>query len=189
MSIPPWASRSHTTPAESEWRDALATIESQELDITLNVASDYGSFFKAVAREPVVRLLIAAMFYSGDAREQALGRLHDLAHLDVDSRYQNPYDTAMAILLWATYFTAPRHVYSLANTIDRTHRTWYSRKLAGHIINPAPNSSGNGPQQGPQPGLPQSSTQALPGTFDVWPKETYCTYQGSFSWASGTAGP
>ena len=187
MSIPNWGNLPDTSPTESEWRAALAAIESQELDISLNVVSDYASFFRAVSRESAIRVLVNAMLASGDAQEEAIGRLHDLARLDVDTRYQNPCDTALAILLWATYFTAPYHVYNAANAVHGSRMTWYSRKFAGHVMNPAPNSSGNVPAH--REGRPDFNSQATPGTFDVWPKETSSVYSAPLRWDAGTAGP
>ena len=179
-SVHTWGTRQPATPTENEWRKALDTIESQDLDIRLNVVSDFGAFFKAVSREPAARLLVSAMLASGDVREEVLGHLNDLAHLDVDPRYQHPYDTAMAILVWATYYTAPHQAYRAASAIERTARTWYSRKLAGRLMNPAPNGTGNMPDHPEQPKVP---------VFDVWPRETSHVYTGPLRLAAGTAGP
>ena len=180
-SVRTWGARRPTTPTELEWREALDTVEGQEFDIRLNIASDYGTFFKAASSEPAVRLLVSAMLTSGDAREEVLGRIDDLAHLDVDPRYQHPYDTAMAILVWATYFTAPLHAYRAASAIERTPRTWYSRKLASRIINPAPNGTGNDREaMGRRTGAP---------VVDVWPMETSTLYSGPLHLSAGTAGP
>ena len=188
MSIPAWGLRSRTTPTESDWEEALATIESQDLDVRLTVVSDAGSFFKAARNEPAVRALVHAMIGSGVALEHALGHLHDLARLDVDSRYHNPHDTAMAILLWAAYFTAPDQSYSAASAIAHTRNTWYSRRLAERILNPTATRTGNAPQDS-QPTTRNYATRAQPGAFDVWPKDTSGTYTGRASLAAGTAAP
>ena len=118
------------------------------------------------------------MLISGDAREDVLGRIDDLARLDVDPRYQHPYDTAMAILVWATYYTAPLQAHRAASTIEHTPRTWYSRRLADRIINPAPNGTGNDREV---PGRPKAPV------VDVWPKETSTVYSGPLRLSAGTA--
>ena len=179
-SVRTWGAHPPTTPTEHEWREALDTVEGQEFDIRLNIASDYGTFFKAASREPAVRLLVSAMLTSGDAREEVLGRIDDLARLDVDPRYQHPYDTAMAILVWATYYTAPLQVNRAASAIEHTPRTWYSRKLASRIINPSPNGTGNDRE------APGRSTAPV---VDVWPKETSTVYSGPLRLSTGTARP
>jgi len=125
------------------WTQALKEIESPEFDVTLNVVSSLGAFFKAAAKEPAALTLYATMRTSGEAREDVLGRIHDLSQLEVDRRYENPNDTALAILLWATNFAAPELVQMAADLVDRAPQCWYAKKLARRILMPPPVATGN----------------------------------------------
>jgi hypothetical protein len=115
--------------------------------------SGYRAFFKAVSKEPSVRTLLKAMQTSGEAVEHVLGRIHDLSLLEIDRRYENPNDTALAILLWVTSFTSSDYAQLAADLVNRAPQCWYARKLARRILVPPPVSSGdswvNGPRVGP----------------------------------------
>ena len=101
------------------------------------------AFFAAAAKEPAALTLYGTMRTSGEAREEVVGRIHDLSQLEVDRRYENPNDTALAILLWLTNFAAPEFVQMAADLVDRAPQCWYAKKLARRILMPAPVATGN----------------------------------------------
>jgi hypothetical protein len=125
------------------WTQALKEIESPEFDVTLNVVSNMRAFFAAAAKEPAALTLYGTMRTSGEAREEVLGRIHDLSQLEVDRRYENPNDTALAILLWVTNFAAPEFVQMAADLVDRAPQCWYAKKLARRILVPPLVATGN----------------------------------------------
>lgn len=125
------------------WIQAIKEIESPEFDVTLNVVSSMRAFFAAAAKEPAALTLYDTMRTSGEAREDVLGRIHDLSQLEVDRRYENPNDTALAILLWVTNFAAPEFVQMAADLVDRAPQCWYAKKLARRILMPPPVATGN----------------------------------------------
>lgn len=134
--------RPTSIPTEKEWREALAEIEGPYLNYALNVVSSYRHFFKAVAQEPAARKLYSAMLALGEAREEVLGRLQDLAALEIDRRYEHPKDTALAVLLWLIYFSSPEYQLMAADIVDRAPQCWYAKKLARAILTPSPIASG-----------------------------------------------
>jgi len=83
------------------------------------------------------------MLTSGEAHEEVLGRIHGLSRLAVDRRYENPNDTALAVLLWLTMFAAPDYVQIVADVVDRAPQCWYAKKLANRILTPPPVASAN----------------------------------------------
>lgn len=125
------------------WEEALSEIESYEFNARLNVVSSMPAFFRAAAQEPAVLELYGRMPESGDVREEALGRIHDLSRLEVDRRYENPNDTPLAILLWLTWFAAPDFAGIAADIVDRAPQCWYAKKLARRILVPPSVASGN----------------------------------------------
>ena len=124
-------------------RDALIEIESGEFDARVNVVSGLGLFFKAARQEPAVVDLFRELASSGSSCEDVLGKIHDLSNLSVDSRYENPKDSAIAILLWSLTYAQPEYSVLAAHYADRAGQTWYTRKLAHALIEPIPNSSGD----------------------------------------------
>jgi len=125
------------------WQEALSEIESYEFNARLNVVSSMPAFFRAATNEPAVLELYSCMPESGDVREEALGRIHDLSRLEVDRRYENPNDTPLAILLWLTWFAAPDYADIAADLVDRAPQCWYAKKLARRILVPPRVASGN----------------------------------------------
>ena len=120
------------------WEDALDEIHSTEFDVNLNVVSGTDHFFRAVAREPAVLDAFREMTQSGAAREDALGIISDLVHQETDLRFENPFDTPLAVLLWLTAFAADDYAKMAATLVNSAERCWYARKLAKRILNPPP---------------------------------------------------
>jgi hypothetical protein len=121
----------------------LHEIKSHEFAARLNVVSGMRSFYAAASREPAVLSLYKDMSESGEAREEVLGHLHDLSQLEIDRRYENPNDTALAILLWLTEYAAPDFSLMAANLVDRAPQCWYAKKLARRIQMPPKSATGH----------------------------------------------
>ena len=124
------------------WQEALAQIESPEFDASVNVVSGMKAFLRAVDKEPSVKEARRLLMESGD-KEEALGRIFDLATTDIDPRYENPHDTPLAVLLWLTYYTAPEFANVAAHYTASAPNCWYANKLATEITTPPPVESRN----------------------------------------------
>ena len=125
------------------WQEAISHIESSELDSSLNVVSGTDAFFKAADKEPAVREARRRLSQSGELHEDVLTRIYELADSDVDPQYANPNDTALAVLLWLSYFTFPDYAHIAAGYVRRAPQCWYARKLANRILNPPPSEGDN----------------------------------------------
>lgn len=114
--------------------DDLTTIEDRLFSAELNVVSSTRAFFGAISRNPVVLRVLREIRESGELLEDLLGHALELCEIVPDSRYENPYDTALATYLWLTHFSSEGISRSLAESIDGTSRTWYAKKLAYRIL-------------------------------------------------------
>ena len=119
------------------WHEALARIESPDFDANVNAVSGMKAFFRAVDKESSVRGARRNMMESGEIREKALGRICDLAAAEFDSRYENPHDTPLAVLLWLTYYAAPEFADLAAHYTGSAPNCWYANKLAKTILMPS----------------------------------------------------
>lgn len=117
------------------WKQALAEIETHDFAANLNVASGFRSFFRAVSKDPVILVLRERMRESGEAREEILGRIYDLARFDIDLRYENPNDIPLAVSLWLMYFTSFSSGLA-AYYVDQAPNCWYAKKLARRLLVP-----------------------------------------------------
>ncbi len=122
---------------------ALNEIRSHEFAARLNVVSGPRFFFTAVGKEPVVVSLLKDMGGSGEAREEVFGLITDLSQLKIDRRYENPYDTALAVLLWLTLYAAPDLSRLAAEQVYGAPQCWYAKKLAHRVLEPPRVASGN----------------------------------------------
>lgn len=118
------------------WQEALSQIESPMFDAKLNMVSGTSAFLRAARKESAVQETLQAMREAGERREEVLGRIYDLAIQETDPRYENPNDTALAILLWLTCYTEPDFARLAANLVEHSPRCWYAHKVAHQITNP-----------------------------------------------------
>ena len=118
------------------WHEAISQIESPEFDANLNVVSSMDAFFRAADSEPAVREAYRHLLGSGQLREEVLDRIYDLAVMDIDTQYENPNDTALAVLLWLSYFAFPDDAGIAIDYVSRAPQCWYAAKLARCLVTP-----------------------------------------------------
>lgn len=123
------------------WQEALSHIESPVFDAELNMVSGMSAFLRAARKQPAVQTTLQLMRESGECREAVLGRICDLAMQETDPRYENPYDTSLAILLWLTCYTEPDFARLGARFVARAPRCWYANRLAHQITEPPATNS------------------------------------------------
>lgn len=107
------------------------------------MVSGVRSFLRAAVTEPAVVTLYKAMVTVPKARKAVLEQIQSLSRLEVDRRYQNPNDTALAVLLLLTVFTDSDYGQIAADLVDRAPQCWYAKKIARRILNPPPIASDN----------------------------------------------
>lgn len=138
-----WEAPPSIEPTEDDWRRAISDIVGREFDIRLSVVSGVRSFLRAVVTEPAVITLYEAMIGIAQARRAVLEQIQHLSRLEVDRRYQNPNDTALAVLLLLVMFADARHLDIAADLVDHAPQCWYAKKIARRILNPPPVASQN----------------------------------------------
>ena len=124
-----------------KWEDAIAHIQSPKFDAELNVVSGTKAFFRAVGNDPMVRQSLRFMRESGEVREEVLNTIFDLSTSEIDPRYENPYDTSLAVLLWLTRYTDSDFARLGASYVMRAPGCWYANKFARQIMYPPPSGS------------------------------------------------
>ena len=117
-------------------QNVLREMESHQFAIKLGVVSGLRPLLAAAASEPSVITLKEEIESSGSAYEEVLNEIRDLAALEPDQRYENPNDTALAILLWMTSLTIPDFTMMAATLVDQAPQCWYAKKLARALLVP-----------------------------------------------------
>ena len=112
----------------------LQEIISNEFSVKLNIASSTKGFFDAAKEEPVIISMSRTMKESVKAQEEVFNMIYDLSRLEVDERYENPNDVALAVLLWLTLHAVPDNAQAVAELVYRIPQCWYAKKLALEIL-------------------------------------------------------
>ncbi len=123
--------------------DLMQTVESHEFGSSLNAVSDYRAFLKSVlSDETVQNLRVSAAL--GDRRERLMIRVQELAELSVDSRYENPWDVALAV--YTTVLHSENEVAGRMAALKAREApsTWWAPRIVEEILETAKPVSGSG---------------------------------------------
>ncbi len=113
--------------------EALREIESHKFAAHLNVASDFRTFLRAAEREESVRTLFRELTYS-DRRERLFTRVLQLTNEQVDLRYQNPRDTALAVYVWLTSLQDWNLARVISQAVAQAPQCWWARYATNRIL-------------------------------------------------------
>lgn len=116
------------------WEQALSEIESLEFDVRLNVASSLPLFLKAARQEPAVIGLYHELVQNVEVRYTIFRRLSDLSNSSVDPKYENPKDTALAVLLCLLELTSPKFAQIAARFVTNANNCWYAKKVSSEVL-------------------------------------------------------
>lgn len=119
------------------WQQEATEIESIEFDVQLNVVSSFKLFLNAARKEPSVIALYRAMQTSEEVSEKVLGRVCDLSRQEIDTRYANTNDTALAVYLWLLSVCRPTHATIGALCVVDAANCHYAWKVARSILLPS----------------------------------------------------
>ena len=125
------------------WQETLEEICSVDFDVSLNVVSSTNGYFRAVSQHPAVKEAYRLMLESGELYEDTLCHIYTLANMEVEPQFENPNDTALAVLLWLTNFAFPDNAQLAATYANQAPHCWHAKKLAQRILNPPPSATRN----------------------------------------------
>ena len=116
------------------WKEALNEIESLEFDVQLSVVSSFSLFMKAARKEPAVASLYQAMQSATNVSDKVLRRVGELSSLEIDTRYENPMDTALAVSLWILSLVQPAQAKDAALKVTSAPNCHYAWKVARSVL-------------------------------------------------------
>lgn len=116
-------------------------IESERFAARVNVANSLSVFLDALSEDPAFISLIEHIRENYPITLRILLRIKRLAGLEIDYRYANPYDSALAAYAWAIQtLDMPETASIAAELLLSARQTWWARKIASLIINESPES-------------------------------------------------
>ena len=113
----------------------MQEIESNQFSARLNVASSFKVFIHTALKESVFKELILELTKSRYNIWLVLQRATELAQKEFDSRYENPWDTALTIYLEALSLVKPKVAETAASFILRSPNCWWATRLAKSVLN------------------------------------------------------
>jgi len=108
-------------------------IESHDFAAELNLALNLRNFFKIAERQECVRQL-RQMLKDAKNITTTVIRIAKLAKQKVDARYENPYDTAIAIYTWALFLENRTAGKIAAEYATEIKQGWWTPKYAQQIL-------------------------------------------------------
>ena len=114
-------------------REAMREIESHEFAARLNVASNFRTFLRAAQRQEAVRTLLQELD-SQEKRQQVFFRILELSRQRVDPRYENQWDTALAVYVWLINLKDFDLAKVAAEAAAQALQCWWAMKVSGHIL-------------------------------------------------------
>jgi hypothetical protein len=113
--------------------EAMREIESHEFAARLNVASNFRTFLRAARQQRAVRILLNELD-SPEKHQEVFFRVFELSRQQVDLRYENQWDTALAIYVWLISLKDPGLAKAAASVTTRAPQCWWAAKISRHIL-------------------------------------------------------
>lgn len=114
------------------FREAIKQIESYEFSARLNIASDFNTFLKIAQQEAVVKIILDELNDS-EKRLFMLEHIFELANESFDLRYENKWDTALAIYIWLLNLKDLKLSRIAADSVIRIPQCWWANKISQQI--------------------------------------------------------
>jgi hypothetical protein len=117
--------------------DTMREIESHEFAARLNVASDLSTFLRIAEKEDAVLTLFREL--DSPAEQQRLFlRIIELSMSSTDIRYENQWDTALALYLWAMSLKNRALAILMAGVVSRAVQCWWAAKISYVLLTQSP---------------------------------------------------
>ena len=112
---------------------AMQLVESHEFDARLSVSSDLRTFLQAAQRTTAVRALFRELRANGSLRRVVV-RVIQLARQRVDPRYENKWDTALAVYVWVISLVDINLAKVAAEATALAPQCWWANKIAQSLL-------------------------------------------------------
>ncbi len=113
--------------------EEMKAIESHEMAVRLNLALNLRQLFEIAQREEAINSLRNKL-NDEETIKSILLRIHELVELSPDPRYENPYDTAIAVYTWVLYTNNLSIGRLAAEHASRLRQGFWAPEYARHIL-------------------------------------------------------
>lgn len=113
--------------------EALRDIESLDFAARVNIASDLRTFLRVAGDQESVRT-VANEIVSEEKQQRLLFEALRLSRMQVDFRYENPWDSALAVFLWLLSSKVPPLARVAAEAVVQARQCWWALRMAHGIL-------------------------------------------------------
>lgn len=114
-------------------KEAMSTIESHEFSAYVNAASGMRTFLQAVNQHNTTRKLLKEL-EDPIFCLQILNRVFELSRQQVDPRYENPWDTALAVYVLLLSWKDESLAKIAAEEVIHIPQCWWAMKVSRRIL-------------------------------------------------------
>lgn len=114
-------------------REAMTEIESLDFAVRLNVASDFRTFIQAARQHRAVKSLYRELA-SAEVSKKIVSRVAELSRQAIDLRYENQWDTALAVYVWLISLRDTSFSRIAAEVAVQAPQCWWATRLARSIL-------------------------------------------------------
>ncbi len=114
------------------FEEALREVESQEFAVRLNVASDFRTFKRVARAKECIRALLRFLAHRKE-REKIFVHIIELSSQQIDLRYENVWDTPLAIYVWLINQRDFELGRIAAEAVVNAPQCWWAWKAAYYV--------------------------------------------------------
>ena len=114
-------------------REIFYKIESHDTSAQLNLAPNLRHLFLYAEKLECAQKL-KKIINDPEIMTATLVRILSLSNEDIDIRYENPYDTAITIYLWALFLQSEIAGKIAANDVARLRQGWWAPRYAQQVL-------------------------------------------------------
>jgi hypothetical protein len=112
--------------------ETMAAIERDEFAAEMNLAAGTNAFRRAIREHDLFRRLSELTKENTSA---VLERIETISLIEIDDRYENPFDTALSAYLMALPSTAePQAAARASQAVLRTQKIWWASAVARELL-------------------------------------------------------
>jgi hypothetical protein len=115
-------------------KDIMKKIESNKFSTLLNVTSSFNGFLRAAYEEQATQDLIEELINAPVNTWLVLQRITELSRKEIDTRYENPWDTALTIYVWALSLIDLEIAQTAAAFVVNTENCWWATRFASFLL-------------------------------------------------------
>lgn len=115
------------------FEEATREVESLEFDARLNIASGLRLFLQIAQEEQAVSFLLSEL-KDREKLQALVSRVLELSHREIDSRYENPWDTPLAVYVWLISMKDFTLARIAAGAASLAPQCWWATKVSSEVL-------------------------------------------------------